>query len=96
MSSFRLGYSMLAGGGRDSRRLAVVDALIARELLAQGAQEAGDKPLGRGEIEKRIAKGELFVMGGRVPAEVVYREGTFDHDTFVRFADNGPALFAAS
>jgi hypothetical protein len=87
MSSYRFGYSMLSGGGADARRYAVVTALIARELLAQGAQEAGDRPLGRGEVEKRIAKGELFAMGHRVPAEAVYREGTFEHDAFVQIAD---------
>jgi hypothetical protein len=89
MSSFRFAYSMLGhvGGSGVARREAAVNALIARELLAQGAQEVGDRPPGRSEVEKRIAKGELYFMG-RVPAESVYREGTFDHDTFVRFADN--------
>ncbi len=73
--------------GRQARALeGVMDGLIERELLAQAAAAAGIE-LTTAEIERRIARGDLLVLGAELPAKTLYfTDGVFDYDALERFA----------
>ncbi|MFH0903364.1 MAG: peptidylprolyl isomerase [Pseudomonadota bacterium] len=92
-ASFRyglLGLNYGSSSGAKARRARVkervMDRLIERELLAQAAEEAGFR-LDQAEIEKRIAAGEAYILGIRLPGEMIYfQDGRFDYDYLKRYA----------
>lgn len=67
-------------------RETVMDALIEREILAQAAEASGFR-LSDSEVEARIAKGELYILGQPLRGETVYFVGgAFDYDALESFA----------
>lgn len=78
-ASWRFAMTFLRPRGAKNRAH-VMDALIARELLAQGAQEAGVPAVDKRAAMERIAKGELYVLGQRLGGDVVFSDGPEEGD----------------
>ncbi len=94
-SSWRFAFLALNPGGtsgaraRNSRaKETVMDGLLQREMLAEAAGTAGFH-LSDDEVESRIAKGEMYILGRRGNGEEIYfQDGHFDYDRLERFVKN--------
>ncbi len=86
-SSWRFGINGRFGGtGREGSREAVVDLLIERELLAQAAEAAGFR-ISDEAVDQAISKGEIYILGARVPPRQTYisEDGVFDYEILERW-----------
>lgn len=90
-ASFRFAVNALDVGASGARARAmrvreqIMDGLIERELLAQAAAERGFT-ISDEEVEERIAKGEMYLLGNRWPGQLIYfKDGVFDYDLLERY-----------
>jgi len=72
--SFRYAVMLSRGAGGQDRAL---HSLFEREILAQGALEAGDAPASASEVQQRIAAGEALLLGQRMSSPPWFEEGSF-------------------
>jgi peptidyl-prolyl cis-trans isomerase D len=93
--SWRFGYNALSmftrSGDSEQLRFSTMDGLIARELYAQAAEAAGFR-IPDELLDRRIADGELYVLGQKLPKDargmpIYYDEsGAFDYRLLANFA----------
>jgi hypothetical protein len=75
MTSYR--YAVLLAGERAARGRALA-ALVDRELLAQAALEAGDTPASSGDLLRRVAAGDVRLLGAPMEHAPWVVDGGFD------------------
>ena len=73
-------------GSKDGRRPMALDALLERELLAQGATANG-VAISDDIVNESIAEGDFYIMGHRLDGTKAYFvDGVFDFELLERFA----------
>jgi hypothetical protein len=80
IKSWRYVYNSVGPVGHDVRVREAVARLVERELLAQGALDAGEPAPSAKDVEKRLVDGDHFANMGHVPW--IDERGSFDFHGF--------------